>query len=340
MPRKARSAFLILLLLGNEIVTCHTKVVNARRLRDNDSTGLPWRFEANENDIASAPTFITWLRGTFLLARLIEVAGAALHKHDLVSSLRHRLGNACSPVRRLGKDRKVQDSTSIGDSVATWKGQGLGWTGQSGQSEGDPGQSQECLPGAGKIWKKLSRTGSWASLAGSQDLEATDEKAKQKQDADHGKIRKKGPLSVGMLAVMMSALLFGVVACMVKSVNLPPYVQLQVRYTIQWVLSLTSVTLFGSRVKHPGRGPHLSLGLLFGPKRVLHWMLLRALIYWFFMVMWWSALTMLPVGDATALVCITPVFSVPSAMLFLKERVRWTFFCVPAAEHLRRCPHH
>ena len=48
---------------------------------------------------------------------------------------------------------------------------------------------------------------------------------------------------LGLLAVTASALVFGVVACMVKVVALPPLVMLQCRSFVQWALSLASVAL-------------------------------------------------------------------------------------------------
>ena len=88
-----------------------------------------------------------------------------------------------------------------------------------------------------------------------------------------------------------SALVFGVVACMVKVVALPPLVMLQCRSFVQWALSLVSVALCA-----PGPKTVAWSERLFGPPRLARWLWLRALTYWAFMGLWWSSLSALPVA--------------------------------------------
>ena len=135
---------------------------------------------------------------------------------------------------------------------------------------------------------------------------------------------------LGLLAVTASALVFGVVACMVKVVALPPLVMLQCRSFVQWALSLASVALCARGATSVEPSPSPKPGSvwperLFGPPRLARCLALRALSYWAFMGLWWSSLEALPVGDATTIVSCGPLFTSLSAVLFLGERVPRSF---------------
>jgi len=66
--------------------------------------------------------------------------------------------------------------------------------------------------------------------------------------------------------------------------------------------------------------------LLFGPPHLRGWLVLRALLYWLFLACWWFALTCMPIGDATTIVYVGPIFTATFAYLFLGERIDWTFY--------------
>lgn len=148
--------------------------------------------------------------------------------------------------------------------------------------------------------------------------------------ARHRKLDLVAP-QLGLLSVTMSALLFGIGASMVKGASLPPLVMLQGRAAIHWVLSMLSVALCCEKVTlqdlyaSDNNTKRLWGRSLFGPKRIWHFLLLRALLYWVFTLLFWSALVNMPVGDATAIVYCGPVFTNLSAVLFLRERLQRSF---------------
>jgi drug/metabolite transporter (DMT)-like permease len=59
---------------------------------------------------------------------------------------------------------------------------------------------------------------------------------------------------------------------------------------------------------------------LFGPKSSRRFLLLRAGAQWLTMLLWWSALSSLPIGDATAIVFMSPLWSNLFAATILGER--------------------
>merc|ERR1719487_2144125 len=62
------------------------------------------------------------------------------------------------------------------------------------------------------------------------------------------------------------------------------------------------------------------------------WQLLRALLYWSFQLLWWTALIYMPLGDATALVYCGPLFTGAFAHVMLKEALTGIFFVCAALD--------
>lgn len=151
---------------------------------------------------------------------------------------------------------------------------------------------------------------------------------------------------LGLTCVTASALIFGLVAAMVKLVGLPPLVMLQLRSFVQWAASLLVIAC-RARSSPDSLGSDTTGKQLFGGTE-LHeantrccgrirlmersWLALRAVLYWGFVVCWWSALTYTPVGDATAIVYCGPIFTSLFAYLLLREKISLAFWvCMPMA---------
>lgn len=94
----------------------------------------------------------------------------------------------------------------------------------------------------------------------------------------------------GIAAVTAAALLFGVVAALVKYADVHSLILLQFRSAVQLALSLTAVKLCL---------PEKQWSQMFGPHELWPVLALRSLLYWGFLCLWWLALTCMPVGDAT-----------------------------------------
>ena len=132
----------------------------------------------------------------------------------------------------------------------------------------------------------------------------------------------------GIAAVTAAALLFGVVAALVKSANAPPLVLLQCRSFVQLALSLVAVHRCSadsadSADEHGSVGDRDDWRWLegwLGPQRLWYHLALRALLHWGFLCLWWLALTSMPVGDATCVVYLGPLFSAGFAKRWLDEQ--------------------
>lgn len=121
---------------------------------------------------------------------------------------------------------------------------------------------------------------------------------------------------VGVASVTIAALLFGVVAVLVKFATVPPLILLQFRSVVQLLLSFIALALLKA-----ARGADRSNFLWLGPRPLWGYIGLRSLLYWAFISCWWLALTSLPVGDATCVVYLGPIFSALFARLLLGERL-------------------
>ena len=128
----------------------------------------------------------------------------------------------------------------------------------------------------------------------------------------------------GVAAVTGAALLFGVVAALVKYAGVHPLILLQFRSAVQLALSLAAVRCSSSSSSSSEVGWHL-----LGPRPLWGVLALRSLLYWGFLCMWWLALTYVPVGDATCVVYLGPIFTAVFAWLLLREQPPAVFpFCV------------
>ena len=160
----------------------------------------------------------------------------------------------------------------------------------------------------------------------------------------------------GMLMVTASALVFGVVAAIVKSVEMPTLLKLQIRSVMEWLLCLAAAAYYRQLKKRVVRPPSpppspvsddsvlIDFGdgdaptpsewtqLLFGARDLRGWLFLRSALYWGFMLFWWVALARMPLGDATTIVYVCPVFTAAFAWRFLGESVGAIFAVVFALD--------
>ena len=173
---------------------------------------------------------------------------------------------------------------------------------------------------------------------------------------------KRNPL-LGLIFVTSAALLFGVVAACVKATALPTLILQLCRSIIEWGLGIVAALSYsrgaqlpepqvmpesapakfqsGSVLHKPSPAPSPRSGsttpgasdqptdltlLLFGPAHLRGWLVLRAALYWIFLAGWWFALTSMPIGDATTIVYVGPIFTATFAYLFLGEHIDWSFY--------------
>jgi len=103
------------------------------------------------------------------------------------------------------------------------------------------------------------------------------------------------------------------------SISLPALIQ--GRYFVQWLIGFVGL-LLRSRLRNVDFRP-------FGPPGQRIWLILRACLYYTFIWLWWTTLTLVPVGDAVAVVK-SEVFvtGIMSSILF-RERLtyRWWLCC-------------
>jgi len=124
---------------------------------------------------------------------------------------------------------------------------------------------------------------------------------------------RPGASHLGLLSVTCSAVLFGLVAALVKSIAMDPYVVLELRDTSQWLFSLAAVSAFVPAGRTTAK--------LFGEPRHRMILFLRSGLYWGFTSLFWMALGRMPVGDVTAIVYCSPIFTALFGWLLLGERV-------------------
>ena len=104
----------------------------------------------------------------------------------------------------------------------------------------------------------------------------------------------------GSACVGVSTVFFALQTATIKFIDVPPILLLQVRASVLWALVLTlTITLRRLRIISPDV---LISHALLGPPDERMWLLLRALCHVTGVLLYWTALECLPVGDATALV--------------------------------------
>merc|ERR1712142_1400110 len=115
----------------------------------------------------------------------------------------------------------------------------------------------------------------------------------------------------GLSCVACSAVILGVVAAMVKTVDFPAVMMLQFHSIMQWIISLI-LCMRRFQLEENARGTippedllekgssawKRLMSVLFANETVRHWLLFRATLYYAFMLLWWNALARLPLGDA------------------------------------------
>ncbi|EOD08005.1 hypothetical protein EMIHUDRAFT_106350 [Emiliania huxleyi CCMP1516] len=139
---------------------------------------------------------------------------------------------------------------------------------------------------------------------------------------------------VGLAYNTAATLTFGLVSVLVKLAGLPTPLMLQVRSLTQWSMALVAVALRLRRVRQQSppapslpiaisspSPPPSAADLLFAPAghRVL--LVLRSLMYWAFMMLWWAALVHMPPGDAVAIVYLNPILTAIFASILLSEPI-------------------
>jgi drug/metabolite transporter (DMT)-like permease len=141
--------------------------------------------------------------------------------------------------------------------------------------------------------------------------------------------------AVGLLCSAASAMMFGIVASMVKSAALPPLVMVECRGLVQW---MAAFLLCIARFYTTGREGRDSIAhILMASPAMRSWQLVRALLYWSFQLLWWAALVSMPLGDATALVYCGPLFTGAFAHIMLREPLTRIFFVCAALDIVGVC---
>jgi len=120
--------------------------------------------------------------------------------------------------------------------------------------------------------------------------------------------------SLGLICVTSSAFLFGIVAALIQLIGLNVYVMMFVRGSLQWVFSIVAVCAF-----LPASSTTLSNFI--GEPRHRPILFLRSGLYWGFICLFWSALDLLPLGDATTVVYCGPLFTALFGWILLGEPV-------------------
>jgi len=124
---------------------------------------------------------------------------------------------------------------------------------------------------------------------------------------------------IGLLCIFFACVIFGLVALLVQLIDVQPLLMLQVRGSIQWCLALVCSMMANRNSQAAGRRARIA-EQLFGPRSVRHLILARGVLYWMFMALWWAALELASVGEATSVVYCSPVFTALFAFYLLPKR--------------------
>lgn len=126
----------------------------------------------------------------------------------------------------------------------------------------------------------------------------------------------------GMIALSLSAVVFGINSAFIKTIEMDVLVMIEFRLAFQWLIGLGVVCLI-----HNGwlstsgvtkEDSTLTIKLLGPPER--RWMLVVWVFgYTAFNFLWYSCLKLLPLGDATAIVYCSPPFAALFAYFLLGE---------------------
>lgn len=114
---------------------------------------------------------------------------------------------------------------------------------------------------------------------------------------------------LGLATVGLAHILFGVAAVVVKLQTLPLLQLVQLRLAAQLFFAVPLATLY----RPPGTP-------LFGAPAVRPYLIARAAAQWTLVLLWWSALAYLPIGEATSIVFMGPLWATLFSVVLLKER--------------------
>lgn len=114
----------------------------------------------------------------------------------------------------------------------------------------------------------------------------------------------------GTMLVVSAAMTFALVALVVKQDPLPTVLATEARFFVSWVMSVAFMLRYRSEQ-----------GLnWFGPPQLRWGLVLRGVLLYSFVMLWWSALTMAPLGDCIAVIYCDPLLTVLLSALFLGEK--------------------
>ena len=125
-----------------------------------------------------------------------------------------------------------------------------------------------------------------------------------------------------MACCFASSVLFAVVAATYKHSKVPPLLIMIVRSGLQWLLSLCAIVI---RVRC-STSPRFEIATFVGTPNQRLVLSLRSLLFFLFMLFWWSAVQALPLGDATGIVYSWPLWTCLWGIVFLKEQARPSFW--------------
>lgn len=119
----------------------------------------------------------------------------------------------------------------------------------------------------------------------------------------------------GTILVVSAAMTFALVALVVKNDPLPTAVATEARFFVSWVMSVAFMLRYRSE---------RSLGW-FGPAKLRKGLILRGILLYSFVTLWWTALTMAPLGDCIAVIYCDPLVTVLLSRVILGEKTLEVF---------------
>lgn len=119
----------------------------------------------------------------------------------------------------------------------------------------------------------------------------------------------------GTLLVVCAAMTFAVVAFIVKKDPLPTTLATEARFFVSWVMSVCFMLRYSSE-----QGLHW-----FGPPKLRWGLILRGTLMYSFATLWWTALTMAPLGDCIAVIYCDPLLTVLLSAVILREQTLSVF---------------
>jgi drug/metabolite transporter (DMT)-like permease len=119
----------------------------------------------------------------------------------------------------------------------------------------------------------------------------------------------------GGCCVVAAAMVFAVVGLIVKEDTLPPLIASEFRFLICWIMAAFFMLKSGK-----------DSGLCwFGPPELRSMILVRGFLTSGFVMLWWTAIRMAPLGDCIAIIYTSPVLTVVLSKLVLGENWLRTF---------------